>query len=157
MSAVDTGRFVGGLHTVAVFKDLEWARRGADELRRRGFAPEAFSVIAKAGDGLGDWIAGVTGAKASSVTLPRVGEVLAAGPLVETLDAGAGGLGRSGIAATMNKAGFLAHDGQIFETLVSRGGVLVAIRHEPRAADALAVFHSYGGANAAIGAWVGRV
>ena len=40
---------------------------------------------------------------------------------------------------------------------VWRGGVLVAIHSEPRAADALAVLHSYGGGNAAIGAWSGRV
>ena len=38
-----------------------------------------------------------------------------------------------------------------------RGGVLVAIKSEPRAADALAILHSYGGGNAAIGAWTGRV
>jgi hypothetical protein len=49
------------------------------------------------------------------------------------------------------------HDGQIFETLVERGGVLVAVLSEPRAADALARLHAYGGGNAAIGAWVGRV
>jgi hypothetical protein len=35
--------------------------------------------------------------------------------------------------------------------------VLVAIHSEPRAADALAVLHSYGAGNAAIGAWTGRV
>jgi hypothetical protein len=35
--------------------------------------------------------------------------------------------------------------------------VLVSIRSESRAADALAVLHSYGGGNAAIGAWTGRV
>jgi hypothetical protein len=39
------------------------------------------------------------------------------------------------------------------------GGVMArgAIHSEPRAADALAVLHSYGGGNAAIGAWTGRV
>jgi hypothetical protein len=35
--------------------------------------------------------------------------------------------------------------------------VLVAVRNEPRAADALAKLHAYGGGNAAIGAWTGRV
>jgi len=50
-----------------------------------------------------------------------------------------------------------AHDGRIFEALAGRGGILVAIRTEPRAADALAILHSYGGGNAAIGAWTGRV
>jgi hypothetical protein len=157
MSAVETGRYVGGLHTVAVFKDLEWARRGVDELRRRGFAAESLSVVAKPGDGVADWIAGATGRPATPATLPRVGDVLGTGPLVDTLDVGTGSLGQVGLAAAMTKAGFQIHDGQIFESLVARGGVLVAVRNEPRAADALAVFHSYGGGNAAIGAWVGRV
>jgi len=35
--------------------------------------------------------------------------------------------------------------------------VMVAIRTEPRAADALAILHSFAGGNAAIGAWSGRV
>ena len=50
-----------------------------------------------------------------------------------------------------------AHDGRIFETLTGRGGILVAITSEARAADALAILHSYGGGNAAIGAWAGRL
>ena len=41
-------------------------------------------------------------------------------------------------AGTMRRVGFQPHDGRIFETLVGRGGVLVAIHSEPRAADALA-------------------
>ena len=61
------------------------------------------------------------------------------------------------LAGTMRRVGFQAHDSRIFEMLTGRGGVLVAIRSEPRAADALALLHSYGGGNAAIGAWTGRV
>jgi hypothetical protein len=61
------------------------------------------------------------------------------------------------LAATFGRAGFQAHDGHIFETLAGRGGVLVAIRSEARAADALAKLHAYGGGNAAIGAYAGRV
>ena len=57
----------------------------------------------------------------------------------------------------MRRVGFQSHDGRIFEALAARGGVLVAIHSEPRAADALALLHSYGGGNAAIGAWTGRV
>jgi hypothetical protein len=57
----------------------------------------------------------------------------------------------------MRRVGFQTHDGQIYETLAGRGGVLVSVKSEPRAADALAIFHSYGGGNAAIGAWTGRV
>jgi hypothetical protein len=61
------------------------------------------------------------------------------------------------MAAAMRRVGFQPHDGLIFETLAGKGGVLVAVEDAPRAADALAVFHSYGGGNAAIGAWIGRV
>jgi hypothetical protein len=62
-----------------------------------------------------------------------------------------------GLAGTMRRVGFQPHDARIFEVLTGRGGVLVAVRSEPRAADALAILHSYGGGNAAIGAWSGRV
>ena len=82
---------------------------------------------------------------------------MARGRLVDALQGAARDLGALGIAATMRRVGFQPHDGRIFETLVLRGGVLVAIRSEPRAADALAILHSYGGGNAAIGAWAGRV
>ena len=79
------------------------------------------------------------------------------GPLIPVLQGAARDLTKLGIAGTMRKVGFQAHDGRIFEALAGRGGILVAIRSEPRAADALALLHSYGGGNAAIGAWTGRV
>lgn len=157
MAVVETGRVAGGLHTVAVFKDLEWARRGAAELRRRGFAAEALSIIVKPADGVADWAADTLGRVPDPRTLPRLGDVLAAGPLVEALDGDTAHLDKAGLSGAIGRAGFQAHDGQIFERLVDRGGVLVAVRSEPRAADALALFHSYGGGNAAIGAWGGRV
>ena len=66
------------------------------------------------------------------------------------LDAAEGELSKLGLAATMRRAGFQEHDGVIFERLVERvGGASVA--------DALATLHAYGGGNAAIGAWTGRV
>jgi hypothetical protein len=83
--------------------------------------------------------------------------VLAKGPLVSALQGPSRDLIKLGLAGTMRRVGFQTHDGRIFETLTARGGVLVAIHSEPRAADALAVLHSYGGGNAAIGAWTGRV
>ena len=79
------------------------------------------------------------------------------GSIVGALQGSARDLGKIGIAGTMRRVGFQPHDGRIFETLTGRGGVLVAIRTEPRAADALAILFSYGGGNAAIGAWTGRV
>jgi hypothetical protein len=86
-----------------------------------------------------------------------LGPTVARGPLVAALQGSDQGLSKTGIAATMRRVGFQAHDGRIFDVLTARGGVLVAIHSEPRAADALAVLHSYGGGNAAIGAWTGRV
>jgi hypothetical protein len=95
-------------------------------------------------------------ARRPSVDLRGFGTVVTRGPLIEALEESAGDLKRLGLAGTMNRVGFQAHDGLIFETLTGRG-VLVAIRSEPLAAEALAILHSYGGGNAAIGAWTGRV
>ena len=89
--------------------------------------------------------------------VPESLTVLARGPLVEALQGASRDLGKLGLSGTMRRVGFQAHDSRIFEALAERGGVLVAIRSEPRAADALAILHSYGGGNAAIGAWTGRV
>jgi len=86
-----------------------------------------------------------------------LGPVVVRGPLLEALQGADQGLAKTGIAGTMRRVGFQAHDGRIFHVLTGRGGVMVAIHSEPRAADALAVLHSYGGGNAAIGAWTGRV
>jgi hypothetical protein len=66
-------------------------------------------------------------------------------------------LAREGLADSLRLAGFQPHDAHIFEALTARGGVLVGVRSESRAADALATLHAYGGGNAAIGAWHGRV
>ena len=82
---------------------------------------------------------------------------MAGGPLVAALDAGAGKLAQAGLATCMLGLGFQSHDGRIYQALVEKGGVLVSIRNEPRAADAITVFHNYGGGNAAIGAWSGRL
>src|SRR5207253_5665061 len=88
-----------------------------------------------------------------SLDVKDLGATVARGPLVAALQGSDQGLSRLGLAGTMRRVGFQAHDGRIFDTLTARGGVLVAIHSEPRAADALAVLHSYGGGNAAIGAW----
>jgi hypothetical protein len=146
-----------GIFTVAVFKDLEWAARGLDALAGRGFAAESLSVIVKESAEAEALVSRVLGCPAPPRDLARVGPVIAEGPLVAALDGPTHDLSRLGIAGTMRRVGYQPHDGQIFETLTGRGGVLVAVHSEPRAADALAVMHSYGGGNAAIGAWHGRV
>jgi hypothetical protein len=152
MVDVDTGRF-----TVGVFQDVSWAGKGLDALIRTGLPAESLSIMSKDTPDAAALIARVLGAAGERLDLAGTGPVLARGPLLEALQGSSGDLSRLGIAGTMRRVGFQSHDGRIFETLLARGGVLVAVRSEPRAADALAVLHSYGGGNAAIGAWTGRV
>jgi hypothetical protein len=151
MPAIETGRF-----TVGVFQDVVWAERALEALKRHAFPPESLTIVAKEAPEAVSLIERTLGAP-SRVELRHLGSAAAAGPLVDALQGGDRGLETVGLAATMKRVGFQAHDGQIFETLLARGGVLVAIRSEPRAADALGVLHSYGGGNAAIGAWTGRL
>jgi hypothetical protein len=143
--------------TVGVFQDVAWAQKGIEALRRAGLPAESLSVIAKESAEVGALIERALGAGGERVEIAGVGAALARGPLVEALQGPARDLPRAGLAGTMRRVGFQAHDGRIFEALTARGGVLVAVHSEPRAADALAILHSYGGGNAAIGAWTGRV
>ena len=152
MIEVDTARF-----TVAVFQDVAWAQKGVQALKQAGFPPESLTIIAKDSPDVAALIQQSLGASGDRLELVTVGTTLVHGALVEALQGASGDLTRLGLAATMRKVGFQPHDGRIFEVLTGRGGVLVAIRTEPRAADALAILHSYGGGNAAIGAWTGRL
>jgi len=152
MVEVDTGRF-----TVGVFQDVAWATKGLAALTDAGFSRDLLAIIAKESTETAALIERTLGAPGERMELAGVGAVLARGPVVDALQGAARDLPKLGLASTMRRIGFQAHDGRIFETLTGRGGVLVAIRSEPRAADALALLHSYGGGNAAIGAWTGRV
>jgi len=145
------------LFTVGVFKDAAWAERGIAALKQQGFAAERMTVAAKSSPEAAAFIERMLGAAPESLELPVIGPTVARGPLTQTLGGSAGDLAKIGLAAAMRRAGFQPHDGLIFETLVGKGGVLVAVQDAPRAADALAVMQSYGGGNAAIGAWSGRV
>jgi hypothetical protein len=143
--------------TVGVFHDVPWASRGLEALASHGFPAESLTVIAKDSPDVRSLITTHLRADPETLTIEGLGGVVARGPLVETLQGGDCDLERRGLAASIGRAGFQRHDGQIFERLAARGGILVAIHNEPRAADALAVLHSYGGGNAAIGAWTGRL
>ena len=152
MVDVGTGRF-----TVGVFQDVAWAEKGLKALSQAGFVPESLTVLAKESADVSTLVARTFAATAIRLELPAIGAVLTRGPLVEALQGAGRDLSKLGLSGTMRRVGFQAHDARIFEALAARGGVLVAIRSEPRAADALAILHSYGGGNAAIGAWTGRV
>lgn len=148
----DSGRF-----TIGVFQDVEWARKGVEALLNDGFVPESLTIMAKDSPAAAALIESALGAPPEHLELKSLGAVLARGPLVSALQGADNGLSTSGLGGTITRAGFQAHDRYIYETLTGRGGILVGIRHEPRAADALAKLHAYGGGNAAIGAWSGRV
>jgi hypothetical protein len=145
------------LFTVGVFKDAMWAERGIEALTRKGFAPSAMSVLAKETPDVTAFVERLFGPSPDRIDLPAVGSAIVRGSLIDTLQGTAKDLGRVGVAAAMRRAGFQPHDGLIYETLASRGGILIALHGAPRAADALATMLSYGGGNAAIGAWTGRV
>jgi hypothetical protein len=151
MPDVATERF-----TVGVFQDAAWAERGIDALGRHNFPPEALSIIAKATPEAEALVSRTFGA-VDRMEIKNLGPTVLRGSLVAALQGEAGDLAALGLGATMRRVGFQKHDGFIFETLTARGGVLVSVRSEVRAADALAVLHAYGGGNAAIGAWTGRV
>jgi hypothetical protein len=152
MAETETSQF-----TIGVFQDAAWAERGLDALKAQGFPNQALSMIATDSPDHAALLERRFGAAPMRLTLPRLGSVVASGALVEALDGTTGDLRQAGLAAAFKRVGFQTHDGQIFETLVTKGGVLVAVKGEPRAADALAVLHSFGGGNAAIGAWTGRL
>jgi len=152
MIEVATGRF-----TVGVFQDVAWARKGIDALKRAGLPVEALSIMAKESADVTKLIEEALGASGDRLETAATGALAVRGPLVAALQGPTGDFSKLGIAGTMRRVGFQAHDGRIFEVLTARGGVLVAIHSEPRAADSLAILHSYGGGNAAIGAWTGRV
>jgi hypothetical protein len=151
MAEVESGRY-----TVGVFKDVVSAERGIDALKRQGFPQEALSLIAVDKPEHAGLIQKVFGRTAGKIEVQGVGASVADGSLLEAVG-GVEDLAKAGLATALKRVGFQAHDGRIFETLTGRGGVLVAVRSEPRAADALATLHCYGGGNAAIGAWTGRV
>jgi hypothetical protein len=152
MSSVRTGCF-----TIGVFQDARWAGRGLDALRHAGFPSESLTVIAKESADSAALVERACGAPGQQLEVAAIGAVVARGPLLAALQRGGRDLEDLGLAGTLCRAGFQAHDCRIFETLTSRGGVLVAIQSEPRAAEALALLFSYGGGNAAIGAWAGRL
>jgi hypothetical protein len=152
MLHVDEPRF-----TVGVFKDVAWAQKGLAALKQAGLPPESLSIVAKESPDVASLIEETLGGVGDRLDTGATGALLAKGPLLAALQGAAHDLQKLGLSGTMRRVGFQAHDGRIFEALTARGGILVAIHSEPRAADALAVLHSYGGGNAAIGAWSGRV
>jgi hypothetical protein len=146
-----------GRFTVGVFQDVPSAAKGLAALGRAGLPPESLSIMAPASPAVAGLVEETLPGAPELLQIAVVGDVMACGPIVRALQGDSGDLDTLGLSGTMRRVGFQSHDARIFEALTARGGVLVAIHSEPRAADALAVLHAYGGGNAAIGAWTGRV
>lgn len=146
-----------GLFTVGVFQDVAWATKGIEALKHAGFPADSMTILSKETPDAAGLIEKSLAAKSERIDVAGIGAVVARGSLVDVLQGDGRDLPKLGLARTFRRVGFQPHDGRIFEALVGRGGVLVAVRGEPRAADALAILHSYGGGNAAIGAWSGRI
>lgn len=152
MAATGHERFTGG-----VFQDVVSTEKGIEALRRQGFLVEDLSLISLDTPEARALAERVFGSPPAVAEVRGLGPAISAGPFVKALDGPDNDFARFGLAAAIGRVGFLPHDGQIFEKLTARGGVLIAVRGEERAADALATLHSYGAGNAAIGAWTGRV
>ena len=105
---VETGRF-----TVGVFQDIAWAEKGVDALRKQGLAVESLSILGKASPEMGAFIERALGAP-QSLDVRDLGPAMARGPLVAALQGSDQGLSKAGIAGTMRRVGFQAHDGRIF-------------------------------------------
>lgn len=138
------------MFTLCVFKDVTWADRGIGALLADGFEPASLSVVAKASPEVEQLVRAKLPAAIEAIDVPGLGSVIALGPLLAVLRLDRR-LETAGLAAACRAAGFQTHDGHIYQTLVDRGGVLVAVESVARAADALARLHAYGGGNAAIG------
>lgn len=152
MTATERSRF-----TIAVFQDAEWASKGLAALSRLGLPTDSLSVIAIDTPEVSALVERLLGVQPAPLTIAGLGAAVVVGPLTAVLQGAAQDLSSRGLSGTLRHVGFQSHDASIFETLTARGGVLVAVHSEPRAADALAVLHAYGGGNAAIGAWTGRL
>jgi hypothetical protein len=152
MIEVEAGRF-----TVGVFQDVAWASKGIAALKQAGLPSESLTIIAKDGPDAAALLEKSLGAPGSKLDVSGIGPAVLHGPMVDALQGSLRNFAKLGLSNAMRRVGFQSHDGRIYEALVARGGILVAVHSEPRAADALAVMFSYGGGNAAIGAWTGRV
>lgn len=145
------------LHTVAVFQDASQAEAGLQALVKAGFPVASLSAVAVATEATCALVARVFGTDAPTMDVRGLGTVHARGAVVERLQGTDDAFTARGLAATASRIGFQQHDGRIFEQLTARGGVLVTVTTAGRASDALALLHAYGGGNAAIGAWAGRL
>ena len=113
----ETGRF-----TVGRVSGHRMGGEGRRALRKQGLAVESLSILGKASPEMAAFIERTLGAP-QSLEMHDLGPAMARGPLVAALQGSDQGLTKAGIAGTMRRVGFQAHDGRIFHVLTGRGGV----------------------------------
>ena len=97
---------------IGVFLDSEWASRGVDALTRDGFESQVLSIVAKhtpEASVLAERMFGA-GSGQAEIEITGIGRAVALGPLVTALQGEDDGLGRTGVAATIRRAGFQITD-----------------------------------------------
>ena len=117
--------------TYAIYPSLTALDSGADALTAAGFRYTDISVLysdeAVAGAATGVTVAVVLGylAGIGALTIPGVGPLLAAGPILATL-AGIGAAGASGLVRAMSGLGIPEEDAERYLGRLRQGGILVS-------------------------------
>ncbi|HMA34483.1 MAG TPA: low temperature-induced protein [Chloroflexia bacterium] len=145
---------------VGVFASREQATAAIALLQAHGFALEQVSLVmpdttlAQAGAAdevaTGAVVGGVLGGlgglllSAGLLTIPVVGPVLAAGPLLAALGGAAVGAGTGGIVAALRSAGLTEAQARHLERQVQAGNVLVTVATTDRHEEARALLRQAG-------------
>ena len=87
--------------TVGVFQDVSWAERGLEALKKEGFTAESFSVIGKQSPETSELVQRIFGVDGALLDIAKIGQVVAHGPLVNTLQGITNDLDQTGVASTM--------------------------------------------------------
>ncbi len=153
---------------VGLFDTRERAQRAAAALREAGFNANDISVVMKhrtdaadvaAGAGLNDVSAAGAGAVGGTVfggaaglalglgllTIPGLGPLLAAGPIVAAITGAGVGAAAGGLLGALTDLGVPAEDAPHYQEGIDRGGVLVTVKPpDGREAEAHAILEREG-------------
>ncbi len=136
---------------VGLFDTRDQAQRAASALREAGFSPNDISVVMShredaaevaAGAGLGEVSAAGAGAVGGTVlggaaglalgfgllTIPGLGPLLAAGPIVAAITGAGVGAAAGGLLGALTDLGVAEQDAPHYQEGVERGGVLVTVK-----------------------------
>jgi hypothetical protein len=150
-----------------VFYDKRDAQRAVDELRRAGFRNDQIGVAARDPDVRADVKQGtagqdeshaVTGLAAGAAggaglgalwglgiaagVLPAIGPVIAGGTLVAILASAAAGAAAGGLVGALVGWGVPEEEARYYEREVQAGRILITVRAEDRANEALAILQN---------------